>query len=166
MISSPLARKGLATLAVVGGVYSAATACSLPPGETEPFSAPAAATPTLRLASPPQSPHVTTERAHDPLPTPPPEVLAVGNGVTPPVILYRVMPDPPQGIVRTGLLLLRAIVEADGSVSDVTVLRDRTQPPLGPAHAEALRQWRFEPAKLDGQPVRVYYDISVTIDVR
>ena len=31
---------------------------------------------------------------------------------------------------------------------------------------EALRQWRFAPAKLEGKPVKVYYVITINFALR
>ncbi len=53
-----------------------------------------------------------------------------------------------------GTVYLELIVKADGSVDDVRVI-ECTHPKLGfeEASIEAVKQWRFEPAILDGEPV-------------
>ena len=57
-------------------------------------------------------------------------------------------------------MVTRLLIEKNGSVSSATVvqpLRDDFD-----AHTlEAVRQWTFEPATLEGEPVRVEYNITV-----
>jgi outer membrane biosynthesis protein TonB len=31
---------------------------------------------------------------------------------------------------------------------------------------EALRQWRFEPAKMEGKPVKVYYVVTINFALK
>jgi len=59
-----------------------------------------------------------------------------------------------------GTVVTRLLIEKDGSVSDAQVVRS-----LGEAFddlaVEAVRQWSFEPATLDGEAVRVHYNITI-----
>ncbi|MEM7584968.1 MAG: energy transducer TonB [Acidobacteriota bacterium] len=59
-----------------------------------------------------------------------------------------------------GVVIVEAIIEADGVVSEVTVLKGLPHG-LSEAAAEAIEHWRFEPAELDGEPVQVRYNLTI-----
>ncbi len=59
-----------------------------------------------------------------------------------------------------GELQLRALVGADGSVKDVTVLSGN--PRLAEAGMRAVRQWRFSPYQSSGGPVEVETEIKMS----
>jgi len=59
-----------------------------------------------------------------------------------------------------GVVILEAVIAEDGSVQDVRVLRSK--PLLDDAAMEAVRQWRFTPTLLGGQPVPVVMTITVS----
>lgn len=58
-----------------------------------------------------------------------------------------------------GTVKLKVIVQKDGSVRVLSIVEG--DPALSPAAVEAVRQWRYEPCRLNGQPV----DLDWTIDV-
>lgn len=86
----------------------------------------------------------------------------VGPGVTMPRIIKRVEPRYPElvGTYRIGFLVLECVVTREGTVRDVKIVR-------GPDNAvtqaviEAVKQWRFEPGRRDGQAVDVIYNLTV-----
>lgn len=87
----------------------------------------------------------------------------VPQGGTEPVVASRAMPSYPAAARARGTegtVILRVIVRKDGSVDDVNVLRDQPNG-LGDAAAEAVRNWRFRPATYQGQPIDVYYTVTV-----
>jgi protein TonB len=59
-----------------------------------------------------------------------------------------------------GVVIVQAIIDCTGTVTSVTVLKAL---PLGLSEAavEAISQWRFEPARVNGSPVSVYYNLTV-----
>ena len=65
-----------------------------------------------------------------------------------------------------GRVVLQAVICADGSVADVTVL-SCNQPSLGfeDESIKAVRQWRYEPALENGDPVDVYFTILVDFEL-
>lgn len=83
-----------------------------------------------------------------------------------PVILQRVKPEYPR-LARIagveGLVILEAVIQKDGTVGQVTVLKT---PPgkLGfdREAVRALRQWTFRPGEMHGRPV----DVIMTLTVR
>jgi protein TonB len=63
-----------------------------------------------------------------------------------------------------GVVILEAVIAEDGSVQDVRVLRSK--PLLDDAAVEAVRQWRFTPTLLGGQPVPVVMTVTVSFSLK
>jgi len=59
-----------------------------------------------------------------------------------------------------GTVIVEAIIEKDGSVSHGRILQDQPLG-LGLSAVEAVCDWRFKPATLKGEPVKVYYVLTV-----
>jgi protein TonB len=86
-----------------------------------------------------------------------PSVIAEGN------LIHDVKPYyPPQARQAKieGTVVLLAVIDKDGSVRDVQVKSGA--PLLAQAAIEAVRQWRYKPYLLRGQPVEV--DTQITIN--
>ncbi len=62
-----------------------------------------------------------------------------------------VQPDYPPGAVADGVVLVETIVERDGTVEAARVLRSAAA--FDQAATDAVLQWKFRPARRDGQPV-------------
>ncbi|MCE2557464.1 MAG: energy transducer TonB [Acidobacteria bacterium] len=64
-----------------------------------------------------------------------------------------------------GRVVLRATIDQQGDITDVEVLRGL---PMGLAEAAvaAVRQWKFKPATLNGRPVAVYFNLTVTFQLQ
>ena len=60
----------------------------------------------------------------------------------------------------SGTVRLRAIIGTDGSVQQLQVLAG--SPILAQAAIDAVRRWRYQPTRLNGQPVQVETSITVT----
>jgi protein TonB len=94
--------------------------------------------------------------------------VQVGGDITPPVVLYGPEPAYPE-LARKARLQGRVVVQAaigrDGEVAAVRLIKGL---PLGLSEAvvEAIRSWRFEPALLSGEPVPVYYNLTVLYELR
>jgi TonB family protein len=93
----------------------------------------------------------------------PSAVLRVGNGVSPPKVI--VQPEPEYSEKARvagyeGICTLALIVEADGKPSHIRVTN-----PLGMGldekAIEAVRNWRFQPALKNGQPVAVQIAVEL-----
>ena len=63
-----------------------------------------------------------------------------------------------------GVVILEAVLDASGRVESVRVLR--SIPLLDQAAVEAVRQWRFTPALLNGEPVPVVMTVTVNFTLR
>ena len=104
----------------------------------------------------------------DPLPPPPgpppaPRPTMRVSGLQAPRKIRDVAPRYPamaQASRVEGVVILEAVIAEDGSVQDVRVLRSR--PLLDDAAVEAVRQWRFTPTLLGGQPVPVVMTVTVS----
>ena len=91
-----------------------------------------------------------------------------GSGVEPPRLLREVTPDYTEQARRArleGEVLLEIVVGPDGGVSDVRVLR-RLGAGLDEQAVEAVRQWRFAPARRLGTPVAVIVEVAVEFKLR
>jgi protein TonB len=82
---------------------------------------------------------------------------------------YQVMPRYPEAAKRRGIegtTLLKIHVSARGLVEDVLVERSAGHQELDLAAAEAVKRWRFEPAKRGTQPVAVWVMLPVRFELR
>jgi protein TonB len=66
---------------------------------------------------------------------------------------------------REGEVKLEAVIGTEGSVSFVRVLSGQVHPDFAIAAADAVRQWRFTPTLLNGQPVEVVMTVTVTFSL-
>jgi TonB family protein len=85
------------------------------------------------------------------------------DAVTLPVLVTKVEPVYPEQARRKGLegnVTLEAAILKDGTVGNVTVLA-ASNPMFRDAVLEAVRQWTYTPAVMDGKPVAVYLTIRV-----
>jgi TonB family protein len=64
-----------------------------------------------------------------------------------------------------GVAIVEAIIDVDGNVTSVRIVKDLPMG-LGEAAAQAVKQWRFEPATLHGKPTAVYYSLSVHFGIQ
>jgi protein TonB len=96
-----------------------------------------------------------------PLPPPRKEIYRIGGDIRPPRRLVHVAPVYPEIALRArveGTVILEAIINERGVVTDVRVLR--SQPLLDEAALQAVRHWRYTPTLLNGAPVPVIMTIT------
>jgi TonB family protein len=94
----------------------------------------------------------------------------LGTGVTTPVIVSEVKPQYTSDAMRakiSGTVWVECIVQPDGAVSDVRIVRslDNTFG-LDQEAIKAVRQWRFRPGTLQGQPVPVLITVELAFTLR
>jgi periplasmic protein TonB len=95
-------------------------------------------------------------------PKPAPEVLNISQGVTQGLLIRRVQPVyPPQALAMRiqGSVQLKATISKDGSIRDLKSISG--QGALSRAAMEAVRQWKYKPYYLDGQPVEIQTQITI-----
>jgi TonB family protein len=61
-------------------------------------------------------------------------------------------------------VVVEAIIDKQGRVRNPRIATSHGELTLVYAVLEALRQWEFEPGTLDGEPVNVYYTLTVRFD--
>jgi protein TonB len=91
-----------------------------------------------------------------------------GSGVEPPRLLKEVRADYTDEARRanvTGEVVLEIVVRRDGSVGDVKIMQ-RLGAGLDQKAVQAVRQWRFSPARMKGVPVDVIVEVSVEFKLR
>jgi len=95
-------------------------------------------------------------------------IFKVGGGVSEPKIIKKVDPQYSEEARKAryqGTVVLEAVVQKDGSVQIVRVVRSLGFG-LDEKAIEALRQWKFSPAKQNGVPVAVSLNIEVNFNLR
>lgn len=88
--------------------------------------------------------------------------LPVGSGVMEAMLVKRIEPTYPRiaEVARiSGPVVLSAIIAPDGTIQSLQVVSGN--PILAPAAEAAVREWRYKPTLLDGQPVEVETLITV-----
>jgi TonB family protein len=109
--------------------------------------------------------------AAEPEPTPEPAPVerttgvysAVPAGGTQPEELDRVVPRYPAAARRMnaqGAVVVRGIVRRDGTIDNLEVIKDLPGG-LGDEARRAVSRWRFRPATYRGEPIDVYYTVTV-----
>jgi periplasmic protein TonB len=98
-------------------------------------------------------------------PPPPPVTRApvrVGGSIMPPTKVHEVAPEyPPHARAARiqGIVIIQATIDVDGRVVATEVLRP--VPFLDQAALDAVRQWRFTPTRLNGEPVAVLMTVTI-----
>ncbi|HEY4640688.1 MAG TPA: TonB family protein [Thermoanaerobaculia bacterium] len=118
----------------------------------------------------------TEEPPEQPAPSVAPEMsadragvyAAVPAGGTQPEETNRVIPRYPAMARRSGVagaVVIRGIVRKDGTIDNVEIIKDLPYG-LGDAAREAVEQWRFRPATYRGEPIDVYYTVTVNFKLQ
>ena len=111
--------------------------------------------PALHRPAPPAEPPRAVEQN-------PPQRIRQGGVVPAALLVDRIVPGYP-AIARTvhvsGTIVLHAIIAKDGTVQELTYVSG--PPLLIKAAMDAVRQWRYRPTMLNGEPV----EVETTIDV-
>ncbi len=89
--------------------------------------------------------------------------LKVSQGVSQGLLLKRVQPVYPQQALQMrieGTVQLEANITRDGRISNVKLLKGEGI--LARAAIDAVKQWKYNPYFLNGEPVEIQTQISVT----
>jgi protein TonB len=88
--------------------------------------------------------------------------IRVGGIVISAKLIYQPKPEYPElaRLARTeGAVEIEAVIGKDGTIEELKALRGH--PLLVKAALEAVRQWRYQPTLLNGEPVEVLTEITV-----
>ena len=88
--------------------------------------------------------------------------IRIGGGMRPPTKVHHVNPGYPadaRNLGLSGVVILEATIDPEGAVSGVQIVRSVTG--LDEAAIAAVRQWRYTPTWLDGEPVPVIMTVTV-----
>jgi len=96
-------------------------------------------------------------------------VYRPGGSVSPPRLIKEVRPRYTSDAMTRkiqGVVLLEAIVNADGHATQIRIVRSLDAGGLDQEAAAAVTQWRFEPGRVAGAPVDVLVTIMVDFWIR
>ncbi len=91
-------------------------------------------------------------------------VYDLGAGITPPRVVHQVQPVPDagkKGFRISGTVLIALVVSSQGLPLNLRVARSLDKD-IDQSAMDAVKEWRFEPAKKEGKPVAV----KVTVEIR
>jgi TonB family protein len=91
-------------------------------------------------------------------------VYDLGAGITPPRLVHQVQPKPDagtKGFRISGTVLIGLIVSSQGMPVNVHVDRS-VDKDIDQSAMDAVKEWRFDPARKEGKPVAV----KVTVEIR
>jgi periplasmic protein TonB len=96
-----------------------------------------------------------------------PQRVRISQGVTKGLLVHRVEPAYPT-LARAarvqGEVVLSAIIDANGQITNLQLVSGH--PMLVPAALAAVREWRYKPYLLNGQPVEVETTITVIFSLQ
>jgi protein TonB len=97
-----------------------------------------------------------------PPPAPQSEPVRLHSGIDTPIKIHDALPEYP-ALARSaraqGLVIIEATIDTDGRVVAARVLR--SIPLLDDAAMQAVRQWQYTPARLNGEPISVLMTVTV-----
>lgn len=89
--------------------------------------------------------------------------MAIEEGMVAPKVIHRVAPEYPEEARKArimGKVILKAVIHKSGEITQLEVLQS-LRDDLDNNAMKAVRQWRFAPALKDGNPVSVFYHITI-----
>ncbi len=95
-----------------------------------------------------------------------PQRVRISQGVTRGLLVHRVEPTYPtlaKAARVQGTVVLTAIISKEGEIENLQLVEGH--PMLVPAALSAVKQWRYKPYLLNGQPVEVETTITVTFNL-
>jgi TonB family protein len=93
-----------------------------------------------------------------------PRRIRVGGNVQATRLISASRPVYPERLQQLGIegtVLMRAVISIEGGLLNLEVISTGVNPDLAKAALEAVRQWRYQPTLLNGQPVEVATTITV-----
>jgi len=97
-----------------------------------------------------------------------PRRIAVGGNVQPVRLVRHTRPVYPEELKQagiTGVVMIRAIVGKDGQLLNPRVVNTDVDPGLAKAALDAVSEWLYEPARLNGQAVETVTSIAIRYEL-
>jgi protein TonB len=141
---------------------TSSTVPTTPPVLPNPASPPIDTAPATQASPPPPTPDSAGSAQASPPAVIGGRVLTATDRFNPAHLLYRFDPDyPPEAKQENieGTVMLRVAIDATGAVNHVQVLSGPAL--LVPAAVSAVKNWRYLPALLNGEPVKTEQYVSV-----
>ena len=94
--------------------------------------------------------------------------IPIGGNVRMARLLRQPKPEYPQDLKQqgiTGTVRIKAVISKTGELLEPTVINTDVHPGLAQAALDNVRQWRYEPTLLNGQPVEVATTIEVHFEL-
>lgn len=94
--------------------------------------------------------------------------LNIGGDVLPPQKVHAPQPRYTEDARKArieGVVILQTVVDTEGKIVDVKVLKGLPYG-LTESATQTVREWRFKPATKQGQPVPVFYMLTVTFSIQ
>ncbi len=95
-----------------------------------------------------------------------PQRVRVSSGVSTGLLIRKVQPNYPQLAKQAriqGTVVLQAEISKDGTIQNLQLISGH--PMLAPAAIEAVKQWRYKPYLLNGEPVAVETQVVVNFSL-
>jgi protein TonB len=95
-----------------------------------------------------------------------PQRVRVSSGVSTGLLIRKVQPNYPQLAKQAriqGSVVLQAEISKDGTIQNLQLISGH--PMLAPAAIEAVKQWRYKPYLLNGEPVAVETQVVVNFSL-
>jgi TonB family protein len=97
----------------------------------------------------------------------PPQRIRVGGNVQAAKLIVQIPPEYPADLQQAGIessVTIKALISTTGEPMNLEVISPGGDPRLVRAALDAVRQWRYQPALLNGEPVAI--DTQITVDFR
>jgi TonB family protein len=124
---------------------------------------------TLQVGELQETIQVTARRPTRPAPPPASAgVVRVGGNIKQPAKVFNVAPVYPTSMQAAGLegvVKLDVLIATDGTVASVRVASAQVHPAFAAAAMTAVKQWKFTPTLLNGQPVEVEMTASIAFNL-
>ena len=124
---------------------------------------------TLEIAPVTESVSVIIARPLGAAPAPEPQGNGVGGNVQPFTLIRKVNPAYPEDLRLAGIegrVVVRAIISKDGDVLRPWAAGAEAHPRLVEAAIDAVRQWKYRPTLLNGQPIETPTEIEVVFSLQ
>ena len=90
--------------------------------------------------------------------------IRLGGTVRPVKLIHQVQPDYPAGLQRLGVegtVMIRAVISINGEVLSPEVISAGVDARLAQLALDAVKQWRYEPSLLNGEPVETASIVTI-----